>query len=249
MHDDFFDIQTEPIIDLRAFYGEPKHIAEKCLIIFSEQIQQYLLDSFECEKIGEIMLCNGNVPVYCLTYKGEKIAFYLSCMGSTLASSICYESHFITGAEKYIMFGSCGSLDGEKTTGKFIVPTETYRGDGCSYYYAPASDFITVRNSGTVASFFESAGIPFVQGRVWTTDSVLRETKGLVAKRKSDGCIAVEMELAGVQAVCDFYGLQLFDFLESGDVLDESEYKVEGLTEANHSVWKAMIALDLATCI
>ena len=31
---------------------------------------------------------------------------------------------------------------------------------------------------------------------------MLRETKGLVARRKDEGCIAVEMELAGVQAVC-----------------------------------------------
>ncbi|MGI6677833.1 MAG: hypothetical protein ACOX2Q_01790 [Dehalobacterium sp.] len=30
---------------------------------------------------------------------------------------------------------------------------------------------------------------------------MLRETKRLVAKRKSEGCIAVKMELAGVQAV------------------------------------------------
>ena len=53
---------------------------------------------------------------------------------------------------------------------------------------------------------------------------MLRETKGLVARRKSEGCIAVEMELAGVQAACDFYHLELYDFLEAGDVLEESGY-------------------------
>ena len=59
---------------------------------------------------------------------------------------------------------------------------------------------------------------------------MLRETRGLIAKRKSEGCIAVEMELAGVQAVCDFYDIELYDFLEAGDVLEASSYDIEGLS-------------------
>ena len=75
---------------------------------------------------------------------------------------------------------------------------------------------------------------------------MLRETVGLAAKRKEEGCIAVEMELAGVQAVCDFYGLDLYDFLEAGDVLGESGYEYEGLHNANHNVGKILIALEVA---
>lgn len=43
---------------------------------------------------------------------------------------------------------------------------------------------------------------------------MIRETKGLVRKRMEEGCIAVEMELAGVQSVCDFYNLKLYAFLK-----------------------------------
>lgn len=78
---------------------------------------------------------------------------------------------------------------------------------------------------------------------------MVRETAGLVAKRKAEGCIAVEMELAGVQAVCNFYGLELYDFLESGDVLEASGYEVEGLYKANHDLGKLYIALEIATRI
>lgn len=28
---DFYDIETDPIVNLAAFYGKPKEIAEKCL--------------------------------------------------------------------------------------------------------------------------------------------------------------------------------------------------------------------------
>ena len=52
--------------------------------------------------------------------------------------------------------------------------------------------------------------------------------------------------MAGVQAVCDFYGLELFDFLEAGDVLDESDYDITDLPGANHDLGKLMIALEIA---
>ena len=54
------------------------------------------------------------------------------------------------------------------------------------------------------------------------------------------------MEAAGVQAVCDFYGFELWDFLAAGDVLSENEYRVEGLSAANHSLDKLFIALEVA---
>ena len=87
-------------------------------------------------------------------------------------------------------------------------------------------------------------GAPYVLGKIWTTDSIVRETKGLVAKRKAEGCIAVEMEVSAVQATCDFYGLELYDFLEAGDVLEVSGYEVEGLNNANHNLGKLYIALE-----
>lgn len=54
------------------------------------------------------------------------------------------------------------------------------------------------------------------------------------------------MELAGVQAVCDFYGFQLYNFLMTGDVLDQPEYSHADLPAANHSLDKFEIALEIA---
>ena len=243
---DCYDIETEPILTLKDFYGEQKHILDLCLIIFSKEIHTYLLNTYECEEIGVIGACNGSTTIYKMYYKGGEIAFYLSGIGSSIASSMCYEASWLTGATNFIMFGSCGSLNKEKTKGKFIVPTESYRGEGCSYYYVKPSDYICIRNSKKLSAIFESLGVPHICGKVWTTDSMLRETVGLVEKRKSEGCIAVEMELAGVQAVCDFYNLELYNFLESGDVLEASGYEVESLHGANHNLGKLYIALETA---
>ena len=56
----------------------------------------------------------------------------------------------------------------------------------------------------------------------------------------------MEMELAGVQAVCDFYGWDLYDFPVTGDVLDQAIYDATGLAAANHDVDKLYIAIELA---
>ena len=243
---DCYDIKTEPVINIKDFYGEPKHITDLCLIIFSIDIHNHLLNTYLCEKIGILSSCNGDITIYKMNYKGRDIAFYLTGIGSALASAFCNEAHWQTGATKFIMFGSCGSLDREKTEGRFIIPTESYRGEGCSYYFAEPADYIEIKNSKKLADIFEELNIPYVLGKVWTTDSMIRETVGLVEKRRKEGCIAVEMELAGVQALCDFYGLELYDFLESGDVLESSGYDIEGLHGANHNLGKLYIALETA---
>ena len=244
IHD--FDIETEPVVRLESFYGEPGHLVEKCLILYSRTIHDHLLDSRECSVIGEIGACNGNIKIYAFPHHGERIAFYLSGIGAAAASAACYEVHWQTGAVKFVMFGSCGSLDREKTAGRYIIPTESYRGEGASYYYAEPSDYLPIRNADRLTAIFEEIGAPYVKGRVWTTDSMLRETAGLVRKRRREGCLAVEMELAGVEALCDFYGLELYDFLEAGDVLEEDGYDAEGLSGANHDLGKLRIALEIA---
>lgn len=242
---DFYDIDSEPIVSFEAFYGPKKHLVDKCIVVFSKIIYDYILQRFPCTKVAEIGACNGNIPIWSFDYKGEKVAFYLTPIGSALAGGTVAEVNHMTGATKFVMFGSCGSLDAETTLGKYIIPTEAYRGEGLSYYFAKAQDYIAIKKSDEVAEIFKELTIPYVQGRIWTTDSMIRETVNLVNKRKNEGCIAVEMEVAGVQAVCDFFGFDLYDFLAAGDVLAEGNYTIEELSDANHNLDKLMIALKV----
>ena len=127
-----------------------------------------------------------------------------------------------------------------------MIPSEAYRDEGLSYHYAPPADYIRIRNADRLAEIFSELGLPWVKGRVWTTDAVYRETRNKVKARQAEGCIAVEMELAGVQAVCDFHGFELWDFLVTGDVLDAPQYDPSGLPGANHDLDKLWIALEIA---
>ena len=243
---DSFDNQTKTLIRLEDFYGERGHFAERCLLVFSRRLHDELLRRFPCRPVAEIGSVNGVTPIYCFELDGKPLAFYLSPVGSTMAAQYCIEANWVCGAESFILFGSAGSLDAEKTAGRYVLPTEAYRDEGMSYHYAPPADYIAVPGHETVAALFRERGVPYVEGRVWTTDAFLRETAGQVARRRAEGCLAVEMEIAGVQAVCDFHGFSLFAFLETGDSFSGEGYSPDGLQEANHNTDKLRLALEIA---
>ena len=107
-----------------------------------------------------------------------------------------------------------------------------------------------MKNAGTVAAFMEEVGLPYVLGKTWTTDAFYRETRGNFERRKADGCVSVEMECAAAQAMCDFYGLQLYAFFTGGDQLDAPKWDArmnkEGHKGTQHDAGHLDIALELA---
>ena len=243
---DLFDPTDEPIISPEAFYGGQGHLCDVCIVLFSKVIYEELQRRYPCTLAAQIGACNGNIPIYTFELEGRTTAFYLSGIGSTLAAGDVIEANWLTGATKFVMFGSAGALDREKTAGRYVVPTAAYRGEGMSYHYAAPADYIDVPGAETVCGVFDALGAPYVTGRVFTTDAIYRETRRQIAARRAEGCIAVEMELAGVQAVCDHHGFALYDFLMTGDVLDAPVYTPDGLREANHALDKLDLALEIA---
>ena len=243
---DSFDAITPPIVTPEAFYGKGRHVADIAIATFSEQIFAEALQRYPSEKVFTIDSVNGGRPVYLLRDGELRVVIFLIHVGASPAASDVIEVNWMTGASKFIMFGSAGSLENELTSGKYVIPTAAYRDEGISYHYAPPADYIEIKNADFLADFFARHSFPFVKGRVWTTDAIYRETRGHVQRRKAEGCLAVDMELAGVQAVCDFHGLELYDFLETGDVVDQPDYTSDGLHAANHDLDKFDIAWQFA---
>ena len=151
---DSFDIATETYINEEDFYGKQGKMVDTCIIIFSDQIYQKILTTYACKKISEISGCNGSTDIMSLVYKGKKIAFYLTELGSTMCAQCMIEAAWVSGAYRFIMSGSCGSIS-EKTKGKYIIPTESYRDEGMSYHFKKPSDYIAIKNHEKVASFFK----------------------------------------------------------------------------------------------
>ena len=241
-----FDPSSEPIITPDMIFGEKRRLCKTCIVTFSEKILQNVLESCDCTPIAKIGACNGSVPIYGLRDGDRTIAVYLSPIGSAVAATDIIEASWLTGAENFIVFGSAGSLDRAATEGKLVVPTAAYRDEGMSYHYAPAAPYIEMPGAKQVTEVFDRLGVPYVQGRTWTTDAIYRETRARMSERKNEGCLCVEMEAAGAQAVCSHYGFHLYYFLMTGDVLDLPAWDVGELRRANHCLDNFHLALEIA---
>ncbi len=82
----------------------------------------------------------------------------------------------------------------------------------------------------------ESLGLPFVEGKTWTTDGFYRETRGKVRRRREQGCLCVEMECASLAAVAQFRGLRFAQFFFAADNLDAPAWDARGLPHLGRSV-------------
>ncbi|MCM1135710.1 MAG: nucleoside phosphorylase [Clostridium sp.] len=243
------DNKTSPLFTPESIYGTHKKICDICVITFSYKVIEWALQHLQCEKIEEIQCCNGNHPIYLTEWKGKKIAFYMTLVSAPGAAACLEEAHCLTGSASYVVFGSCGTLNSRLTDGKLIVPTHAYRDEGLSYHYVEAADYIEMENWRQTAEFMEAGGKPYVTGRIWTTDGIYRETSGKAERLRKDGCIAVEMELAGLQAVCKYHNWGLRAFLFASDCLGSEEWHNELLgskREWDTQIKCFLLAMDLA---
>lgn len=246
---DSFDIASEAKIN--PFIKEGAPAVDACIITFSYIIEKYVQDNYNLKQIGQSTAVTGDLPIYQFSHNGRNFAFLKTYAGAPACVATIEDTLSVMKTDKYIIFGGSGCLNKEIAHGKVMIPTEAYRDEGTSYHYAPASDYITVRNAGVVAEFMEENKVPFIKGRTWTTDSFYRETVNNFEKRKAEGCISVEMECSAIQAMCDFRNLNLYMFLTSGDLLDAPEHlfrtgddgKYKG---TQHDVRHFEIALSLA---
>lgn len=244
-----FDNTTAPLFTPEDVYGKQDKICDVCVITFSIKVIEWALAHLDHEQAAEIRCCNGDRPIYLTEWKGKKIAFYMTLISAPGAAACLEEALCLTGCREYVVFGSCGTLNSQLTDGKMIVPTRAYRDEGLSYHYIAASDHIEMRDWEKVAAFLEEKKVPYVTGTTWTTDAVYRETSGKAERLRKDGCIAVEMELAGMQAVCTYHDLTLRAFLFASDCLGSEGWYNELLgseREWDIQVRCFLLALDLA---
>ena len=244
---DSFDNQSPAIITPVRKENAPE--VDVCIVTFSHQIEKYVAETYAGGEIAALWCASGKTPVYLIERNGKRFALYRTYVGAPITVGLMEDAISELKCDKYILFGGAGCLNKEIAHGKVMVPTAAYRDEGTSYHYAPAADYVEVRNAAAVAGCMKANGIPYALGKTWTTDSFYRETRNNFEKRKADGCISVEMECAGVQAMCDFRGVDLYAFFTSGDLLDAPEWN-QRIQENNdggqHDVGHFRIALALA---
>jgi len=227
--------------------GMPK-VAVSC---FSYVTFDRMLALFpDAEQIAELKCACQRYPVYKVKYRDVELALYMSAVGAPPCVG-SQEEIYALGAECLVLFGTCGVLDRNIADCAVILPTSALRDEGTSYHYAPPSDEIAVNlhHAELFRALLAELHVSCVTGKVWTTDSMYRETREKAARRKAAGCVCVDMECASVAAVAQFRRKEALHFFYAADNLDAEEWDERSLS--NHAKLDekdriAMIALEAA---
>ena len=206
--------------------------ANTVIMVFSSHIFEAFDKVFGVREIGK-MYSSINETLYEITTGKKKALLVKSGIGAPAASAFG-EELFACGIQNLIAYGICGTLVSTPPR-TFVVPTEAFRDEGTSYHYAPPSESIAVKNAGLVKSMLENAGVKAINGGVWTTDGFYRETRTRRDELIGKGCVAVDMECAGLQAMCNYRNKNLYTFFITADSLADDEWQANYIFEGGSS--------------
>ncbi|MDR0896486.1 MAG: nucleoside phosphorylase [Oscillospiraceae bacterium] len=224
---DSFDDRTEALISPSDFAPPIPGFPAVAVVCFTEREREIFLSEYPAEPITQ-MLSGDVVTVYQTQYRDQPIAFYRSQVGGA-ATAALMDAMIAKGCKRFVFFGACGALDAAIAPHQLIVPTAAYRDEGASYHYAPASDWMEVKTADRLCALLEGLHVPYLRSKVWTTDAIFRETRGVAERRKQAGCLTVEMECASLMAASQFRGIEAYQFLHAADCLDGASWDARTL--------------------
>lgn len=239
-----FDFDRSAVIEPWFVHQPVEDFPETVVSIFHHTLFHRIAQFLGGVKIAGTKDVDGHWPVYEVQYQGHRFALYKARLGAPACVG-SFEDLIPMGAKRIILLGNCGVLDKSIEDCGIIIPTRAIRDEGTSYHYAPPADYIDV-NKKYIPEFIEvlkECGYPYVMGTTWTTDAFYRETRKKVNHRKEMGAICVEMECSAMQAMCDFRGVDFFQFLYAGDNLDHSTWDPRSLSGTSRLEDKEKIAL------
>lgn len=223
--------------------GFPKTV----LVSFQRKVVEALKSRFPVEIISTVNAC-VEVPIYRFSYQDRTLGLLLATLGGPATVGIL-EEIWVKGAEKVLLFGTCGGLEPDLIAVHLVLPTAAYRDEGTSFHYLPASDYVEIPTADRLAEIFEELGLPYVRSKTWTTDAIYRETAEKAAERRAEGCGAVEMECASVMAAGQFRGKAVYQFLYTADSLAGSEWARGLMGQHPESEYERYLSVALETAV
>lgn len=113
------------------------------------------------------------------------------------------EELFASGCEALVSISSAGLIASDARPPLFVLIERALRDEGTSYHYLPPARYADADAALTdaVAQALAGTATPFLRGASWTTDAPFRESGSLVAGRRAEGILSVEMEAAALLAM------------------------------------------------
>lgn len=244
---DTFDPDSPEIIFAASHHPPLEGFPETIVMTFQDETFWVLEQLCPTEVVAKHH-AGRDIPIYRLNWNGRSIGICQTLLGGPGTAGLLEEA-LAMGAKKVLLYGSCGVLDSALVAGHFILPTAAYRDEGVSYHYLPVGDYVDIPTAERLGEIFDGLNLPYVKGRVWTTDAFYRETRNNMAKRKADGCVAVDMECASAMAVGQFRGAEVYQFLYAEDSLDGDAWdrRTMGAVPASSYEKYLRVALEAAS--
>ncbi len=130
---------------------------------------------------------------------GEEYAVVGGTVGAPFAVLVA-EELFASGCEALVSISSAGLVSERLSPPFFVVVDRALRDEGTSHHYLPPGRFALSDDTlvASVLGALEASKGLAVRGASWTTDAPFRETESLVASRRGEGIVCVEMEAAAL---------------------------------------------------
>jgi uridine phosphorylase len=221
-------------------------IPERAVLCFYAEILAAL--PADAEQVGRLVAAHGHHPIWRVHRHDHDVAVFHPGVGAPLAAAFLEEA-IAMGARKVVAVGGCGSLVESVGAGDVVVPTEAVRDEGTSFHYVAPSRTIAADAEGVAAAIalLDERNVRHTSGKVWTTDAVYRETRAKVERRRSEGCLVVDMEASAFFAVARFRGIRFAQLLYGGDDLSGETWDERSWTVSPSRALTFDLAVELAT--
>ena len=207
-------------------------VPEACVITFFSDAVDRLRQSGRARLISENTWEDGPHPLLVMDHEGHQVAVLQSGVGAPLAGALLEET-IAMGCRSFVVCGGAGVIR-DLAVGHLVLVESAIRDEGTSHHYLPPGRSVDA-DADAVSVLREvliERALPFVGGRVWTTDAPYRETPGKIEHRRTEGCIAVEMEAAALAAIAAFRLVPLAQVVYGGDDLSGESW--------DHRSWQSL---------
>ncbi len=219
--DDNRDAKINPI----SFVDQQFESNKMIITFFPEVIDKLIADG---AIIPEKTIGGENI-VFVYRFADTDILITLGAVGCPACAGNLDLFHAM-GVDKVMFCGGGGVLDRNIEVGQILVVDGAIRDEGFSYHYIKPSKYIYTDKNVTdkIVRYLKENDISYLQGLVWTTDAIFRETADRIAQRKEEGAKIVEMEQAGCIAVSQYRGFDYGALIYGGDDVSQEEWSKRG---------------------
>lgn len=183
----------------------PMTLPQVCLLDFDGELVDFLVANGKAKL--ELSWPCFHTRLYRWTVNGTGYGIIGGTVGASFAVLVA-EELFAMGCKALVCISSAGLIAENLQPPLFLLIDKALRDEGTSHHYLPPQRFALASPTlvDAVARRLHDRALPFIRGSSWTTDAPFRETSKLIAARRGEGIIAVEMEAAAMLAMAEALG-------------------------------------------